>query len=109
MPFFRAALIALLTLAGSYTLFETHAVLVGPELVIDSPQNGTTTADGFVAVTGHVARVVAFSIDGKTILPDKNGSFSETLVLPRGGSILTLRAADRFGHTVTKSRTIFAR
>ncbi len=109
MRFLRITLVVLLIFAAGYSAFEARLFLSGPTLVINSPKNGATFQNGFVTVSGQVARVVALSLDGMPVLPDKNGSFSKTLVLPRGGSILTMRAADRFGHTLTDTRVLFAR
>ncbi len=105
----RVALVIFLILTLGYALFEARLFLAGPELTLATPAQGTTTKTGIITVSGRVLREVAFSINGKKVLPDKNGSFTKTFVFPKGESLLTVEATDRFGHTVTDTRMIFAR
>lgn len=104
----RIALVILLVLSLGYIAFEGRNILSGPSLVITSPTKGFVSTDGFVTVSGHAVRVTGTWLNGKPLVRDKNGTFSETLVLPPGGSILTIRANDQFGRKLTRTRTLFA-
>lgn len=101
------ALVVLLVAVGGYTAFEARPFLSGPELVVAPFQNSAMITNGIVTISGHTARAVALSVDGKKLIPNENGSFSRTVVLPRGVSILKIQAADRFGHTKTDTRMLF--
>lgn len=103
----RIALIITLVIVAGYGVIEALPILSGPQLTLRTPINGTSTPNGFIRVSGHVARVTKLTLDGATLLSDNNGSFSRVLALAPGTSILTLTASDRFGHTVTDTRTIF--
>lgn len=96
----------LLILAG-YGSIEAWPLIAGPSLSIDSPQNGTAYPDGIVVAEGQTVRAATLTLNGTPLLHDQNGSFSSTLTFPRGGSILTFVATDRFGRTVTATRSIF--
>lgn len=37
------------------------------------------------------------SLNDRQIFPDESGSFAETLVLPNGYTIMSLKAEDKFG------------
>ncbi len=96
----------LVALVG-YGLFEAWSLLAGPTLSVDSPVDNASYPDGIVSVQGVAARAAALSLNGAPLLHDQEGGFSSTLTFPRGGSILTFVAADRFGRTVTETRSIF--
>lgn len=98
---------AILLIGAGYGALEAWPLVAGPTLVIESPENNATFQDGIVRVQGRASRAAQLSLDGAPILHDQDDSFSSLLTFPRGGSILTLVATDRFGRTVTATRNIF--
>src|SRR5665647_552495 len=98
--------IVLFVLIG-YGLFEAWPLIIGPSLSIESPQNEQTYPDGIVTVKGRASRIAMLTLDGASVLHDKDGSFSSTLTFPHGESILTFVATDRFGRHITTTRSIF--
>ncbi len=109
MPPLRYMLIIVLVAISSYGLLEAMPILSGPSLAISSPTNGKIANNGLITVSGKVERVVALTLDGVPLLPENDGSFSKVVTPPLGGSIIRLTASDRFGHTVTDTRTIFTK
>ncbi|MEK7145037.1 MAG: hypothetical protein AAB794_04270 [Patescibacteria group bacterium] len=91
----------------SYGLIEAWPLLTGPSLSITSPINDTVYSGGIVVVLGKAVRAAVLTLNGTPLLHDQNGVFSSTLTFPRGGSILTFVATDRFGRSVTATRSIF--
>lgn len=98
---------AVLVLLAGYGLLEAWPLIAGPSLSISSPTNNASFPGGAVAITGHALRAADLTLDGSPLLHDQDGSFSSTLTFPRGGSILTFEARDRFGRTVTAVRSIY--
>ena len=98
--------ITLIVLTG-YGFVEAWPLLIGPGLTLASPHNATSYPGGLVTVSGKASRVALLTLDGTQLLRDENGSFSTTLTFPRGTSILTLVATDRFGRHVATTRSIF--
>lgn len=98
--------IVLIALA-SYGLVKAWPLLSGPTLSVISPTDNAPFPSGIVTVRGKSERVAAITLNGIPLLHDQNGEFSSTLSFPRGGSILTFVATDRFGRTVTETRSIF--
>lgn len=90
-----------------YGGIEAWPLLAGPSLTIDSPLQNAPYPGGIVNVRGVAERAAQLSLNGASVLRDQNGGFSSTLTFPQGGSILTFVAADRFGRTVTITRSIF--
>lgn len=102
----KLTLIILLILAG-YGLMEAWPLIGGPSLHIDSPTNNAPFPSGIVVIRGKAVRTAQLTLNGTSLLHEENGDFSSTLTFPRGGSILTFVATDRFGRTVTATRNIF--
>jgi hypothetical protein len=100
-------LIAVLLALALYGAVKAMPLLEGTSLVIDSPADNAAFPGGIVAVRGRAPRAARLSLDGAPLLRDQNGDFSSTLTFPRGGSILTFTATDRFGRTVSATRAIF--
>lgn len=98
--------LVLLALVG-YGLIEAWPLIIGPALSVESPVNNASFPGGIVPIKGYALRIAQLSLDGANLLHDKDGSFSSTLTFPRGASILTFVATDRFGRHVTVTRSIF--
>lgn len=90
-----------------YGVVKAMPLIEGPSIFVYSPENNETFSDGIVVVRGKSERVAIVTLNGVLLLRDQNGDFSSTLTFPFGGSILTLTATDRFGRTVTETRSIF--
>ena len=99
-------LFAALFFIGVYGFMEAWPLMYGPNLAIASPEDGASFEGGVVTIAGNAARAAQLTLNGATLLHDQNGDFSSTLTFPRGGSILTFVAIDRFGRTVTATRSI---
>lgn len=96
-----------LVILFGYGLVEAWPLIAGPSLSIDSPTQNAPYPGGIVSIRGKAARATQLSLNGAQVLHDQDGSFSSTLSFPHGGSILTFEAQDRFGRTVTATRSIF--
>ncbi len=103
----RSVLVALLALVVVYGLIEAWPLLRGPVLAVTAPTDHTTAEDGMLTVRGTAKHVSVLTLNGAPVLYDQAGHFSSTLTFPSGGSILTFRATDRFGRSVSVTRTIF--
>lgn len=91
------AAIALVLITAGYGLFEARALLAGPLLSVDFPQNGALVYGTLYEVRGDASQVSRVSINGRTASLDKHGSFNEPFLTPKGGGTLVVRAEDRFG------------
>ena len=80
-----------------YALFEARALILGPYIKINQPQNEATLNDPLVVVEGESDNISWISLNGRQIFTDEKGNWSEKLLVSPGLSIITLRARDRFG------------
>jgi hypothetical protein len=97
----------ILILFIGYGLVEAWPLIAGPALSVDLPPDHGVSHDGIVTVMGSSARIATLTLDGATLLRDEAGGFSSVLTFPPGGSILTFVATDRFGRSVTETRSLF--
>lgn len=88
--------ILVVTLAG-YGLFEARRVLAGPQIVIDTPIDGTSTSSPLVTITGTAKNVSFLTINDKPSRTDQNHRFREVFAPPPGYTEVTVAATDRFG------------
>ena len=102
--YFIGAVLLILILYGSV---KAWPLIAGPTLSIASPTNNESFPGGIVSVQGRALRAALLTLDGMPLLHDQNGDFSSTLTFPRGGSILTFSATDRFGRSVAETLSIF--
>ena len=98
---------AVLIILAGYGCIEAWPLIAGPSISIMSPLNNSPVTADSVAIVGYAAHAAALTLDGAPLLHDQSGRFASTLTFPRGGSILTFTATDRFGRTVTETRSIF--
>src|SRR3989344_6827068 len=98
--------VILLILVG-YGCVEAWPLVAGPGLSVASPADNASFPGGIVSIEGRATRAALLTLNGGPPLHDQTGDFSSTLTFPRGGSILTFVATDRFGRTVTETRNIF--
>jgi hypothetical protein len=103
----RQLLAVVLVVFCGYGLVEAFPLIAGPALRIGSPSDYAEISHGIVLVEGQAKRVSSLILNGAPVLRDKKGMFSSTLTFPRGSSILTFVATDRFGRTSYATRTIF--
>ena len=103
----KQLILALLGLLLIYGAIEAWPLVRGPRFVVTAPTDNASIEGGIVNITGHSTHVSVLTLNGSPLLYDQNGDFSSTMAFPQGSSILTFKAADRFGRTTTVTRTIF--
>lgn len=94
-------IVALLAIVG-YSLYQAQNIILGPQLSIESPFNGTTVNEPAVAVKGIARNVAYISLNDRQIFVDKDGLFNEELLLAPGYNVWKLEAKDKFGRIVSK-------
>ena len=96
--YFRVTTIIVFALfIGGYSYFQARKLIVGPKIVIESPQNGTSVQEPLVEIKGRATNIKDISLDDRPIFIDEQGKFDEKLLVPPGYTIITMKATDRFG------------
>ncbi len=79
-----------------YTLFQAQKIIQGPVIEIYSPKDGTTFNQSLIQIEGRAKNIAYLNLNDKPIFTDKNGYFSEKLLLLPGYNIIKLDARDKF-------------
>ncbi len=86
----------------TYSFFASRELLMGPQINIISPENGSLVDEPLIVIHGNTKNIKSISLNDLPIFIDQEGRFKEQLLLAPGYTILTLRAKDRFGREVVK-------
>ncbi|MEY2640681.1 MAG: hypothetical protein RL150_74 [Candidatus Parcubacteria bacterium] len=86
---------AVLFLVG-YALFGARMLIVGPEIIVMSPESGTSFSDPLIELHGKALRTSFITLNGQPLFVDQEDVFRVPLVLAPGTSIMKLNARDRF-------------
>jgi hypothetical protein len=83
-----------------YIIFESHSLIRGPEIIIDSPENGTLISTSTVIIHGKALRVKDITLNNRPILIDQYGNFEEVLLLHPGYNVSLFYGEDKFNRTI---------
>lgn len=83
-----------------YSFFSFKDYIKGPEIIIKEPLNGSTISTSTVMVKGQVLHIQNITINNRPILIDKEGNFTETLLLFPGYNVSVISAKDKFNRTI---------
>jgi hypothetical protein len=97
---FLLTVLAVLILVG-YSAYAAYPYLRGPVLTLNAPSSHTDDT----VISGRTVRVSTLTIDGLPIPLDEQGAFSVERAYPPGYTVVTVRAADRFGRAVERTLT----
>ena len=96
-------LIAFFLLLIAYSLYQARAILIGPKVWIEHPQDGEALSEPLVTMRGRSSNIAWISLNGRQIFTDEMGGWAEKLIVASGTSIMTVEARDRFGRETKKS------
>ncbi len=98
----RIGVVLFVVMFFSYALFQARHLLIGPVIIVNSPQNGVAVKTPLTEVRGRAKNISSISLNDKPIFVDEGGYFKEQLLLPMGYTIMVIKADDRFGRTTQK-------
>ncbi len=87
---------------AAYSLYQAQNIIQGPQIALESPQNGATVDQSQVIIKGRAKNVAYISLNDRQIFVDKDGLFNEDLLLAPGYNVWRIEAKDKFGRTVSK-------
>lgn len=96
-------IIALVGLVGWYVSFQARNFIQGPSITLSDTYDPVQHEQAMPLV-GEAQNIVKLTLNGKEIHTDEHGSFSQTLILEEGYTIMTLHAYDRFGRSTSLTR-----
>ena len=83
-----------------YAYFASRDYILGPEILIFEPINGSTISTSTVKIKGQALRIQDITLNNRPLLIDEQGNFSETLLLFPGYNVSLISAQDKFDRTI---------
>lgn len=93
----------LLLLFIAYIVFQSRAFLFSPRLSLSTPEIIRATIGQEIHVEGFAPLSSRVSINGQDIALDREGKFSQSLVIQKDTSAVEIRVANRFGKENVKT------
>lgn len=81
---------------ATYTLFQAQKIIIGPQIRIYSPKNGSTYSQTLIEIEGRATNIAYLNMNDRAIFTDKNGYFKEKFLLSPGYNVIKLDARDKF-------------
>lgn len=104
---FRIGLGALCLLAlTGYIGFQIQGLLKPPTIVVYEPADGTSTNDASVTVSGKTEDEAEITVNGTSVLPNADGTFSTQIVLERGLNVISIEGKTRHSRSATVYRRV---
>lgn len=97
----RLTIVVLALLIVGYGLFEARRLIGGPEISIETPQDGSATSLQIITISGTARNISFLTINGHEAFIDETGHFTQDISPPPGYAIFTVQASDRFGRKAT--------
>ena len=85
-----------------YSFFQAQKILAGPVINVYTPQNGATYNSTLIEIDGQAKNIAYINLDDRQMFTDKDGNFSEKLLLSPGYNVVKLEAWDKFGKQTEK-------
>lgn len=87
----------------AYVLFQARFLLAGPQIFVQ--ELPSVQSQRLITLQGEARNIVHITLNGRQIYTDKDGNFSEALILENGYTVATLRAEDRYGRSKSHTET----
>ncbi len=90
----------------AYFGVQITKIVTPPTITVSSPTEGLATENRTISIEGKTESEVALAINGKSISPDSNGNFKDTLDLQEGLNVITIIGAKKHSRPMTVTRRI---
>lgn len=87
-----------------YGHFQARFFLAGPLIELEPLE--TVQTERVAVIRGRAENITEITLNGKSIYTDEAGNFTDEIILPDGYTIMTIRAADRFGRTTSLEKEL---
>jgi len=84
-----------------YTLFQAQNLIQGPVISLDQLQTGLSSE--VTEIKGIAKNISFITLNDRRIHTDRDGNFSEKILLSEGYNVVKISGEDRFGRTVDKT------
>ncbi len=96
-------IIGIILIIIGYSYYKSKNFVIGPSIIIKSPQNGITVSRSLIEIRGTAKNISYISIDDRQIFTNEKGDFKNKLLLFPGYNIISIKARDIFNRTIQKT------
>lgn len=89
-----------------YFGIQIRTIIMPPELSIFEPQDGLTTQDATISVSGQTEDGAGVKINGNEVLMTKDGTFELEIALERGLNIIKIEGMKRYSKPAIEYRRV---
>jgi transcriptional regulator with XRE-family HTH domain len=91
-----AVSLGVLLLTAGYVAAQIRSVLAPPLLEVSEPPSDAVVAGNSIVISGRAEIGSEVSINNQSVVIDKNGFFTENLILSNGLNVLEIKAVNKF-------------
>lgn len=95
------------SLIGGYVFYQIRAVTAPPSLFVEKPKEGERLAKPIAQIEGKTEADASVSINGRPAIVEGDGSFTLTMDIPSGPTVIVIQAKKRRGKTAEEIRHVF--
>jgi len=92
-----------------YLAYRVNKIISPPLLIIDRPGVNLIIKENSILVSGRTENEANLTINGETVLSDKNGNFSQTINLKNGLNKIIITASKKYGRNNTIEREVLVK
>ena len=104
--FRNLGIILLFVVIIGYAFWRGRTAIFGISIESNTT-DGQVFSTSLITLSGNAKNASRFTIDGREILLDKDGKFTEPLLLQPGYSIIELHAEDHFGRSKNRLLRVY--
>lgn len=86
-----------------FVFFNIRDLIFGTPLDIHTAKDGATLTDGFLPVSGNARHARNVLINGRSVMTDRAGNFTDGVLLSPGYNVLEVTLRDQFGKEKIKT------
>lgn len=94
--------IVALFLLIAYGVYNSRNLILGPEIQILFPAPESTVEEKIIGINGRARNATKVELNGRPIFINKDGYFSEKVLLYSGFNIIKIEGTDRFNQKEVK-------
>ena len=87
----------------AYVIFQARFIISGPQIEITDTLSAVQN-ERQITLTGKAKNITSISLNGREIVTDQDGYFTEQIVLENGYNIISIEVHDRYGRVRTLER-----
>ncbi len=100
-------IVLLFVVIVGYAVFRSRDLLFGIQFTVNGLTDGMTVDSSILELKGDARHANEIRVDNQPIPLSEAGSWHDSLILMEGYNVVTIRATDKFGRTITHEYRVY--